>query len=74
MSITKRSRHLAVAHKKYRIRRKNTNRFLKQCKVKINIKDFRIEGCLGLANFPVFHEYEQPEDVYIKKCKEEGLI
>jgi hypothetical protein len=21
-----------------------------------------------------FHEYEQPEDVYIKQCEEEGLI
>lgn len=77
MTITKRSIHLALTHKRPKIRKKNKNRFLKKFKLKINRKKFRVEGCLGLLindEDLVFHEYEQPIDRYIRQCEKEGLI
>lgn len=58
MSITKRSVHMALYHKKARVRNKNKHRFTKLIKNKFNRKTFDIDGCLGITNNVVFHEYE----------------
>lgn len=74
MSVTKRSIHIALYHSKYRVRKKNKHRVTRLIKSGFNRRTFDIEGCLGIANNIVFHEYEQPENRYIEVCKEEGLI
>jgi hypothetical protein len=73
-------------HKKARVRKKIINR---RCKTVSEIihkirqrggYDFSFRNLSkkelekNLKNMIEFHEYEQPEDVYIKQCEEEGLI
>lgn len=73
-------------HKKARVRKKIINRRSKEVAEiihKIRQRggyDFSFsnlskrELATRLKNMIEFHEYEQPEDVYIRQCKEEGLI
>lgn len=66
--------HLAEHNKKLRVRKKNINRVVKPLKIKINRRNFRIEGCLGIAKDVVFHEYEQPAESYVKYCEDNKWI
>ena len=73
-------------HKKARVRKKLINRRSKEVaeiihKIKQkNGIDFSFnnlskrELATRLKNMIEFHEYEQPENVYIRQCEEEGLI
>ena len=74
MSVTKRSIHIALYHPKFRVRKKNKHRVTRLIKSGFNRRTFDIDGCLGIANNIVFHEYVQPEEAYIKQCEEEGLL
>ena len=74
MAVTKRSIHIALYHPKYRVRKKNKHRITRLIKSGFNRRAFDIEGCLGITNNIVFHEYEQSEKRYIEAYKEEGLI
>lgn len=61
----------SITHKKYRVRKKKKNmlwrEFVKSVKKGHQSNKFMY--------FPKeFCEYEQPEEVYIRQCKEEGLI
>lgn len=62
----------SITHKKYRVRKKKKNilwrEFVKSVKKGHQRNKFKYFPKLE------FNEYEQPEDVYIRQCKEEGLI
>lgn len=66
--------HLAEHNKKLRVRKKNKHRIVKLFKTKFNRRTFSIEGCLGIAKDVVFHEYEQPEESYVKYCEDNKWI
>ena len=61
----------SITHKKHRVRKKKKNILFREL-VKSVKKGHQSNKFMY---FPKeFIEYEQPEDVYIRQCKEEGLI
>lgn len=66
--------HLAEHNKKLRVRKKNKHRIVKLFETKFNRRTFELEGCLGIAKDVVFHEYEQPEERYVKYCEDNKWI
>lgn len=61
----------SITHKKYRVRKKKKKMLWREL-VKSVRKGHQSNKFMYYPK--EFHEYEQPEEVYIKQCKEEGLI